>query len=96
MNKLVHYLRGYISVIRNFRMKTNVKVCPCHHGTARTRVEDGGDGLQIWKVAVNILNKRSQTASEGWSSSLGVGRGANKSLALQNHLITKCYIEPRN
>ena len=31
----------------------------------------------IWRVAVNKLNKQSQTADKGWSSSLGVGRGAN-------------------
>ena len=31
----------------------------------------------IWKVAANILNMQSWTADEGWSSSLGVGRGAN-------------------
>jgi hypothetical protein len=34
---------------------------PCHirnqHGMARPRVADGGDGLQIWRVAANILNK---------------------------------------
>jgi hypothetical protein len=28
-------------------------------------------------VAANILNKQSRTADSGWSSSLGVGRGAN-------------------
>jgi hypothetical protein len=28
----------------------------------------------IWRVAVNILKR---TADEGWSSSLGVGQGAN-------------------
>ena len=33
----------------------------------------------IWRVAVSILNKHSQTADKGWSSSLGVGRGANNS-----------------
>jgi hypothetical protein len=38
-------------------------------GTARPRVADGGDGLQIWRVAANILNKQSRTADEGWSSS---------------------------
>jgi hypothetical protein len=38
-----------------------------------------GDGLQIWRVAANILNKQSRTADKEWSSSLGVGRGANKS-----------------
>ena len=31
----------------------------------------------IWRVAENILNKQSRKADEGWSSSLGVGRGAN-------------------
>jgi hypothetical protein len=38
---------------------------------------DRGDGLQIWRVAANMLNKQSRTADSGWSSSLGVGRGAN-------------------
>jgi len=33
----------------------------------------------VWRVAVNILNKQSQTADKGWSSSLGVGWGANNS-----------------
>jgi hypothetical protein len=31
-------------------------------------IADGEDGLQIWRVAVNILNKQSQTADKGWSS----------------------------
>jgi hypothetical protein len=44
---------------------------------ARPRVADGGDGLQIWRVAENILNKQSRTAVKGWSSSLEVGRGAS-------------------
>ena len=33
----------------------------------------------IRSVAANKLNKQSRTPDEGWSSSLGVGRGANKS-----------------
>jgi hypothetical protein len=32
-----------------------------------------GDGLQMWRVAVNVLNKQSQTANKGCHSSLGVG-----------------------
>jgi hypothetical protein len=40
---------------------------------ARPQVADGGNGLQIWRVAANILNKQSRTADKGWSSSLGVG-----------------------
>jgi len=31
----------------------------------------------VWRVAANILNKQSRTADNGWSSSLGVGRGAD-------------------
>jgi hypothetical protein len=51
----------------------------CHHGMARPRVADGGDGLQIWRVAANILIKQSWTADMLWASSLGVGRGTNNS-----------------
>jgi hypothetical protein len=42
---------------------------------ARPHVADGGDGLQIWRVAVNILNKQLRTADRERYSSLGVGRG---------------------
>jgi hypothetical protein len=43
---------------------------------ARPRVLEGGDGLQIWRIDANILNKEYQAASKGWSSSLEVGRRA--------------------
>jgi hypothetical protein len=29
---------------------------PCHHDVAHCQVVDGGDGCQIWRVAVNLLN----------------------------------------
>jgi hypothetical protein len=48
-----------------------IKWVPCHHGMACPHAADGGDGLQIWSVAANILNKLSQTADGGRSSSLG-------------------------
>jgi hypothetical protein len=32
---------------------------------ARPQVADGGDGLQIWRVAANILNKQSRIAERG-------------------------------
>jgi len=43
--------------------------------------------LRLWmeerspfrRVHANILNKQSRTSYKGWSSNLGVGRGANKS-----------------
>jgi hypothetical protein len=43
---------------------------------AHPQVADGGEAPQIWRVAANILNKQSRTADKGWSSSLGIGRGA--------------------
>jgi hypothetical protein len=54
----------------------HVKWIHCHHGMVRPWVADR-DGHQIWRVAANILNKQPRTADSGWSSSLGVGRGAN-------------------
>jgi hypothetical protein len=50
-----------------------------HDGMARLQVADGGDDLQFWREAANILNKQPRTADKGWSSSLGVGRGVNNS-----------------
>jgi hypothetical protein len=41
------------------------------------QVAGTGDGLQIWKVAANTLNKQSRTADRGWPSSMEVG-GTNK------------------
>jgi hypothetical protein len=40
---------------------------------ARPQVADGGTG----GVAESILNKQQRTNDKGWSSSLGVERGAN-------------------
>jgi len=51
----------------------------CHHGMVRPQVADGGDGLQIWKVAVNTFNKQSRTAAKWWSSRLGVRQEAKNS-----------------
>jgi hypothetical protein len=48
-----------------------VKRVPCHHGTARPRFADGGDGLQIWRVTANILNKQSRIADRGVAIQLG-------------------------
>jgi hypothetical protein len=42
---------------------------------AHPRIVDVGDSFQIWVVAAYILNKEERTAGNGWSSSLGVGRG---------------------
>jgi hypothetical protein len=54
---------------------TPMNVSPCHHGITRPQVAD--EGTASYRVAVNKLNKQPRTADEGWSSSLGVGLGAN-------------------
>jgi hypothetical protein len=41
------------------------------------QVTDGGDGLQTWRVAANILNMQSPTANKGCSSSRGGGGDIN-------------------
>jgi hypothetical protein len=51
-----------------------VKYAPCHHSIARPQVADGKDGLQIWKVAVNILSSLGQPTMGGpppWGWVLG-------------------------
>jgi hypothetical protein len=58
---------------------SHVRWLAYHLGSARPKVADKGYSLQIWRVAANILNKRLRTADKVWSSSLGVGRGANNS-----------------
>jgi hypothetical protein len=45
---------------------------------ARPRIADGGDGLQIWRVAANVLNMQSWLADSEWFCSWGLsGRIAN-------------------
>jgi hypothetical protein len=51
-------------------------VGPCHYGMVRPQDADGGDTLQVWKVAANIMNEQSRTDDKGWSSNLVVRRGA--------------------
>jgi hypothetical protein len=38
---------------------------PCHHGKASLQVADGGDDLQIYRVAANSLNNRGQPTRGG-------------------------------
>jgi hypothetical protein len=39
-------------------------VGPFHHGMERPRVLYGGDGLQLWRVDVNVLNRQSGIADK--------------------------------
>jgi hypothetical protein len=47
---------------------------------------DGGESL-IWRIAANFLNKHSQEANKGWSSSLGIVPGfKNRALDLTHSI----------
>jgi hypothetical protein len=50
-------------------------VGPRNDTMARPRVAVGGDGIEMWKMAANILNKRLWTAEKGWFSSAGLCEG---------------------
>ena len=60
---------------------------PCHHGLARLQTADGGTASSM--EAANILNKQSRTVDKGWTSGLGVGRGANNSYTVKKNVL--CY-----
>jgi hypothetical protein len=51
---------------------SHVRWVPCHDGMARPRVTDGGDGLQIWRVAANILHTQ---PTRGGPSAWGLAWG---------------------
>jgi hypothetical protein len=58
-------LRSVCYISDSSSKEVHVRWVPCHHGMSRPEVVDGGDSLQIWRVAANILNKQSRTASKG-------------------------------
>jgi hypothetical protein len=71
------------------RSNSHVRWDPCHNIMVRPQVVDGGVAFQVWRVAANILNKKSRAADKEWSSSLGVGRGANNSSPKEISLLRK-------
>ena len=44
--------------------------------------------MEEWPPIWRVLNKQSQTADKGWSSSLGVGQGANN-FSLLKHILLR-------
>jgi hypothetical protein len=52
-------------VVKMWLLYVRCHVGPCHPGMARPGIANGGDGLQIWSVAANILNKQSWTVDKG-------------------------------
>jgi hypothetical protein len=61
--------------------------CPYHHSMARPQLSGGRDGRNIWKVDANMLNKKSQIAEKGWSSSVDVVQEPYLSLPVNKYLI---------
>jgi hypothetical protein len=49
---------------------------------------EGGDALQVWRVAANMLNKQSRMADKEWSSSWGLGVELTSS-HLKNKLVKR-------
>jgi hypothetical protein len=43
------------------------------------RVADGGDVLQVWRGAANILNKQSRQPTRGGTGAWGLGVGLSTS-----------------
>jgi len=66
-----------------FPLQTVLTACPAshfkvtlpHHNMALAWVANGGDGIQVQRIDVNVLNKQSWITDKGWSYTLGVGRG---------------------
>lgn len=58
---------------------TKSNMGPSHHRMAHSWVADGGESLQIWRVAVNLLYKQLWAADKGRSCSLWVRQEANNS-----------------
>jgi hypothetical protein len=57
------------------------------------QVAHRGNNLQLWRVAVNILNKQPRTADDWWFFSLGVGHGGNKFSPEKNNIVMKILKE---
>jgi hypothetical protein len=75
LNIIFAFMHNYPSGL----LRGHVKWVPCHHSMACPQAADGGCGLQIWRVAANILNKQLQTADRGGPPAWGLGRGLTTS-----------------
>jgi hypothetical protein len=69
------------------------KWVPYHHAMMHPHLLDIGDNLQIWRFAVNVLNKQLRTASKGWF--LGFLTGLII-IIMKIQDVMKCYTGPWN
>lgn len=68
----------------------------CHHSMVNSLVADREDGLKLWRITANAVNKQLWTADKGWSSSFRVEHRANNpALKKKNNVVTKHLIKPQ-
>jgi hypothetical protein len=63
--ELLLFTRAETAYFCTHMQALHINWSPCHHCMARPEVADGGDGLAIWRVAANILNKQWRTDDNG-------------------------------
>jgi len=62
---LLRFTRGITRSYLVTRGPTSFLLLLCFHPMAPPHVADEGDGLQIWKFAMNMLNNQSRIADKG-------------------------------
>jgi hypothetical protein len=73
---IIRYLPVHFPGLKSHKTVLSWSLSPRHGASSGCGWRNG---LQLRRVAENTLNKQSRTADKGWSSSLAVGIGANKS-----------------
>jgi hypothetical protein len=63
-------------------------------GSLSPGVVDGGDGLQVWRVAANIYSISRGQTTRGVPPAWGLGEGLT-TLHRKKKPVTKCYTGPR-
>jgi hypothetical protein len=64
-------LRSALNIVNPYRPIVSFPHSIILYWNLPSHVAAGRDGFQIWNITVNILNKQSWTADNGFSSSLG-------------------------
>jgi len=85
----------FLSVGTVRRDGIHVKIAPCHHDVTRSPVADEGGGLQIWRIAANILKSSCGRLIRGGPAAWGFGKGLT-SPHLKKRIVMKCYTGHRN
>ena len=62
---------------------------------ARTQVADRGDGLQIWRIAANMLNRQSRTVVRGGPPAWGLVERLTTPHC-KEEIVTNSLDKPRN